>query len=58
MREANDRGYDCLLPEGCTESGFPAFEAAAVEMLHAQGASVGWTATSARLLVALPVHQG
>ena len=50
MREANDRGYDCLLLEDCTESYFPAFKAAAVEMLRAQGAIIGWSATSAQLL--------
>ena len=53
MREANDRGYDCLLLEDCTESYFPAFKAAAVEMIRAQGAIVGWTATSAQLLSSL-----
>lgn len=53
MREANDRGYDCLLLEDCTESYFPAFKAAAVEMMRAQGAIVGWTASSAALLSAL-----
>jgi nicotinamidase-related amidase len=53
MREANDRGYDCLLLEDCTESYFPAFKTAAVEMLRAQGAIVGWTAPSAALLAAL-----
>jgi nicotinamidase-related amidase len=50
MREANDRGYDCLLLEDCTESYFPAFKAAAIEMIRAQGAIVGWTAPSAALL--------
>ena len=53
MREANDRGYDCLLLEDCTESYFPAFKAAAVEMMRAQGAIVGWTAPSGALLQAL-----
>jgi nicotinamidase-related amidase len=53
MREANDRGYECLLLEDCTESYFPQFKAAAVEMIRAQGAIVGWTATSAQLLAAL-----
>jgi nicotinamidase-related amidase len=53
MREANDRGYDCLLLEDCTESYFPHFKAATVEMLRAQGAIVGWTATSAELIAAL-----
>jgi biuret amidohydrolase len=53
MREANDRGYDCLLLEDCTESYFPRFKQAAVDMIRAQGAIVGWTAPSARLLQAL-----
>ncbi|MBC7376065.1 MAG: cysteine hydrolase [Burkholderiaceae bacterium] len=53
MREANDRGYDCLLLEDCTESYFPHFKAAALEMMSAQGAIVGWTAPSAPLLAAL-----
>lgn len=53
MREANDRGYDCLLLEDCTESYFPSFKAATVEMLRAQGAIVGWTAPSAAVLGAI-----
>ncbi|MDM0015720.1 isochorismatase family cysteine hydrolase [Variovorax sp. J22P168] len=53
MREANDRGYECLLLEDCTESYFPAFKAAAVEMIRAQGGIVGWTAPSTTLLAAL-----
>jgi len=53
MREANDRGYDGLLLEDCTESYFPAFKAAAIEMIRAQGAIVGWTAPSAHLLAVL-----
>jgi nicotinamidase-related amidase len=58
MREANDRGYDCLLLEDCTESYFPQFKAAAVEMMRAQGAIVGWTASSEQLLAALPAARG
>jgi len=53
MREANDRGYDCLLLEDCTESYFPYFKAAALDMLSAQGGIVGWTARSPLLLQAL-----
>jgi nicotinamidase-related amidase len=53
MREANDRGYECLLLEDCTESYFPRFKAATLEMIRAQGAIVGWTATSTQLLQAL-----
>ena len=56
MREANDRGYDCLLLEDCTESYFPHFKASAVEMLRAQGAIIGWTASSVQLLAALPAR--
>ena len=53
MREANDRGYDGLLLEDCTESYFPAFKAATLEMVRAQGGIVGWTAPSAAVLSAL-----
>jgi nicotinamidase-related amidase len=54
MREANDRGYDCVIVEDATESYFPAFKAAAIETLVAQGAIVGWATPSATLLAALP----
>jgi nicotinamidase-related amidase len=53
MREANDRGYDCLLLEDCTESYFPAFKTATLEMVAAQGAIVGWVGRSPDLLEAL-----
>jgi nicotinamidase-related amidase len=45
MREANDRGFECLLAEDATESYFPEFKKAALDMIRAQGAIVGWTAT-------------
>lgn len=57
MREANDRGYDCLLLEDCTESYFPQFKAATLDMMRAQDAIVGWTATSGQLLAALAARQ-
>lgn len=53
MREANDRGYECLLVEDATESYFPEFKRAAVEMIRAQGGIVGWTAPFAALEAAL-----
>ena len=53
MREANDRGYDCLLLEDCTASYFPAFKAATIDMVIAQGAIVGWCTPSLQLLQAL-----
>lgn len=42
MREANDRGYESLLIEDATESYFPQFKAATIEMMVAQGGIVGW----------------
>ena len=53
MREANDRGFECLLAEDATESYFPAFKAATLDMIRAQGAIVGWTATTAQIEMAL-----
>jgi len=53
MREANDRGYDCLLASDATESYFPAFKAATLAMIAAQGAIVGWHAPSAAVLGAI-----
>jgi biuret amidohydrolase len=49
MREANDRGYDCLLIEDATASYFPAFKQASLEMIRSQGGIVGWTAPLAAL---------
>jgi nicotinamidase-related amidase len=42
MREANDRGYECLLVEDATESYFAKFKAATISMIAAQGGIVGW----------------
>lgn len=53
MREANDRGYECVLIEEATASYFPAFKAATLDMIRAQGAIVGWTATLDQFLASL-----
>ena len=53
IREANDRGFDGLLTEDATESYFPAFKAATLEMIRAQGGIVGWTAPVDAVLAAL-----
>jgi biuret amidohydrolase len=53
MREANDRGYECLLVEDGTESYFPSFKEAAIEMMVAQGGIVGWAAPSSALEAAV-----
>jgi nicotinamidase-related amidase len=54
MREANDRGYECLLIEDATESYFAHFKAATIEMIAAQGGIVGWVTPLAALEEALP----
>jgi nicotinamidase-related amidase len=54
MREANDRGYECLIVKDATDSYFPELKRAAIEMIVAQGGIVGWCAASADLLHALP----
>ena len=54
MREANDRGYECLLVEDATESYFPEFKQATLAMIHAQGGIVGWTAPFAAVRASLP----
>ena len=54
MREANDRGYECLLIEDATDSYFPAFKEATINMIRAQNGIVGWTAPLSMLLSATP----
>jgi nicotinamidase-related amidase len=54
MREANDRGYTCVIVKDATDSYFPEFKRVTLEMLTAQGAIVGWCVHSTGLLAALP----
>jgi nicotinamidase-related amidase len=53
MREANDRGYECLMVEDCTESYFAEFKQATLEMVRAQGGIVGWTAPAEAVIQGL-----
>ncbi len=53
MREANDRGFECLLVEDATQSYFEEFKQATLAMIRAQGAIVGWTTPLAALEGAL-----
>lgn len=53
VREANDRGFDCLVVEDCCASYFPEFHTAALAMIVAQGGIFGWVAPSAGLIEAL-----
>ncbi len=58
MREANDRGYACLLVEDGTESYFPEFKRATLDMITAQGGIVGWAASSETVLAGLEKAYG
>lgn len=53
VREANDRGYDCLVPEDCVGSYFPEFQEMGLKMIKAQGGIFGWVSCSATILAAL-----
>ena len=53
VREANDRGFECLVLEDCVGSYFPDFQRAALDMIKAQGGIFGWVAQSAPVLEAL-----
>ncbi|MGK7910906.1 MAG: cysteine hydrolase family protein [Synechococcus sp.] len=53
MREANDRGYECLVVEDATESYFPEFKQATLEMVRAQGGIVGWTTSAKEVMAGL-----
>ena len=53
VREANDRGYDCLVLEDCVASYFPEFHRSALAMIKAQGGIFGWVSDSRRFLEAL-----
>ncbi len=50
VREANDRGYDCLVLEDCVGSYFPEFQKAALAMISAQSGIFGWVSTSSALV--------
>lgn len=52
MREANDRGFECLLVEDATASYFPEFQQSTLAMIRAQGGIIGWTATAANVIQA------
>ena len=60
VREANDRGFECLVLEDCCGSYFPEFHEVGLRMIAAQGGIFGWVAPSAELLAALraPVPAG
>ena len=53
VREANDRGIECLVLSDCTASYFPEFHETALRMVAAQGGIFGWVANSEAVIAAL-----
>ncbi|MEV0467355.1 cysteine hydrolase [Nocardia tengchongensis] len=53
VREANDRGFDCLVVSDCVGSYFPEFQRVGLAMIAAQGGIFGWVADSAAVRAAL-----
>jgi nicotinamidase-related amidase len=53
VREANDRGYRCIVPADCCGSYFPEFHAMGLKMISAQGGIFGWVSHSAPIIAAL-----
>src|SRR5258708_27380250 len=53
MREANDRGIECLLLEDCTGTPDPGNYASAIKMVKMQGGVFGTVSNSERLIQAL-----
>jgi nicotinamidase-related amidase len=58
VREANDRGFDCLVLADCCGSYFPEFHDMGLKMIQAQGGIFGWVASSEALLAALAAEVG
>lgn len=53
VREANDRGFECLVLEDCVGSYVPAFHREGLAMICAQGGIFGWVGSSPDVLSAL-----
>jgi biuret amidohydrolase len=53
VREANDRGYDCLVVEDCCGSYFPEFQEMGLKMIKAQGGIFGWVGQSEAIVAGL-----
>lgn len=53
VREANDRGFECLVVSDAVASYFPEFHRAALDMITAQGGIFGWVTDAAQVCAAL-----
>jgi hypothetical protein len=56
VREANDRGYRCIVAGDCCGSYFPEFHEVGLRMIKAQGGIFGWVSDSKRILSALAAN--
>lgn len=55
VREANDRGFECLVLEDCVASYFPEFHEVGIKMIKAQGGIFGWVSNSEDFISAIKV---
>ena len=53
VREANDRGYRCIVLSDCCASYFPEFHEVGLRMVAAQGGIFGWVSDSSQVLASL-----
>jgi nicotinamidase-related amidase len=53
VREANDRGYRCVVLSDCCASYFPEFHEMGLKMIKAQGGIFGWVSDSTAVLKAI-----
>jgi nicotinamidase-related amidase len=57
VREANDRGFRCIVLADCCASYFPQFHEVGLAMIKAQGGIFGWVSASRPLLNSLAAAQ-
>jgi len=50
IREATDRGFDCIVPEDCTASYYPAFKRVSLEIIKSQNVILGWISDSKKII--------
>ena len=53
VRQANDRGYECVVLSDCVGSYFPEFQRVGLEMIKAQGGIFGWVSDSLQFIRAV-----
>jgi nicotinamidase-related amidase len=53
VREANDRGFECVVLSDCVASYFPEFQRVGLEMIKAQGGIFGWVSNAQNFVQAI-----